>query len=111
MSPKSPTVVPITISDLFGSIPLLAAAVVVVELAVVVVELAVVVVVVLVVVLACAVVSVLLSGLLQPTRAIPATPTVANSCAIWLDKCVNFIPSSKNEKINGQNNQLTLTYS
>ena len=104
MSPKSPTVVPITISDLFGSIPLLAAAVVVVELAVVVV-------VVLVVVLACAVVSVLLSGLLQPTRAIPATPTVANSCAIWLDKCVNFIPSSKNEKINGQNNQLTLKYS
>ena len=103
MSPKSPTVVPITISDLFGSIPVLAAAVVVVELAVVVV--------VVVVVLACAVVSVLLSGLLQPTRAIPATPTVANSCAIWLDKCVNFIPSSKNEKINGQNNQLTLTYS
>ena len=103
MSPKSPTVVPITISDLFGSIPVLAAAVVVVELAVVVV--------VVVVVLACAVVSVLLSGLLQPTRAIPATPTVANSCAMWLDKCVNFIPSSKNEKINGQNNQLTLTYS
>ena len=103
MSPKSPTVVPITISDLFGSIPVLAAALVVVELAVVVV--------VVVVVLACAVVSVLLSGLLQPTSAIPATPTVANSCAIWLDKCVNFIPSSKNEKINGQNNQLTLTYS
>ena len=103
MSPKSPTVVPITISDLFGSIPVLAAAVVVVELAVVVV--------VVVVVLACAVVSVLLSGLLQPTRAIPATPTVANSCAMWLDKCVNFIPSSKNEKINGQNNQFTLTYS
>ena len=103
MSPKSPTVVPITISDLLGSIPVLAAAVVVVELAVVVV--------VVVVVLACAVVSVLLSGLLQPTRAIPATPTVASSCAIWLDKCVNFIPSSKNEKINGQNNQFTLTYS